>query len=1135
MIKLTFVNGHHIVDSVKYGSPSTWGAIDGDINEQRDLSLLLDNVKQDNADTREQLSTKADKEHTHLLKDITDYEAPDLSTYATKEEIPSLNGYATEDWVTNKNYLTQHQSLEDYYTKTEVDTKLNDVSGVTNVALNNYYTKTESDDKYALKTSIPSLNGYATEEWVNSKGFLTTHQSLADYAKKTDIPNMDGYATNEQLSTKQDKGDYALKSDIKPIPSVLSAFNNDVGYLTTHQDLTPYAKKTDIPSLEGYATKQWVTDKNYLTQHQSLEDYYTKSEVDNKFKNFSGGTSTDLTKYYTKVESDGKYATKEEIPSLNGYATEQWVTNKGYLTSHQDLTDYARKAEIKTVNGHSLIGSGDIQIEVGSSVDLSNYYTKTESDGKYALKTSIPSLNGYATEQWVTNKGYLTQHQSLENYYTKSEVDNKGYLTEHNPIDQEFSTTSENAVSNKLITIRLNEIERVLEELKKSSGGTTPPTPPSPTTYTLTITSSASDGASITPTYTVKSGDTSSSTTATTLTFNSGTTVEVTPSKIDGYTTPNAQTVTMDSDKQMTFTYQKETVVEPTSTVVNLKYKTTEENQEVKLMLWDTTIYNVTADGVNVRTPDFPQMEIKYTFPNIGEHVVTYEVKKGREQNAFNSGTFNGCDSLTSIEIPSGVTTIGENAFNECTSLSSITIPNTVTSMGNYAFYSCSSLSSITIPNTVTSIGESAFGSCTSLSDVTIESTTKLDYTDSFDSIDSNAVLHVPRELVDAYKADSSWTNAFGGGIVAIGETPTQLTVVNLKYKTTEANQHVTLMSRYNKSIKKFTVDGIDVTLPTTNGEPLSYFIPSSGEHVATYDVENGKEQDAFNDRLFGSCKNLTSIDIPSGVTSISHGVFYSCESLTSVTIPNTVTSIGESAFYNCSSLTSIVIPNSVLTIGNTAFMYCTNLENVVFSDHLQSIGKQAFYQCEKLTDFKVYGYNVAKQYPLTTVGEQAFAYCNSLPKYPLPYGVTTIGNGAFEDCMSIQSLLVPNGVTRAEQNLYNGCTGATDINITQSVQYIGKGTFAGCTSVTAVTIPSGVTEIDMNAFQYCSKLADVTIESPTKLTYNQGAFERIASNAVLHVPSDLVSEYQNEYGWSNSFQGGIEPMFEVEIGDGEF
>ena len=921
MIKLTFVNGHHIVDSVKYGSPSTWGAIEGDINEQRDLSLLLDKVKQDNADTKEQLSTKADKEHTHLLKDITDYEAPDLTPYATKEEIPSLNGYATEQWVNNKNYLTQHQSLEDYYTKSDVDTKIKEVSGGTNVDLTKYYTKTETDDKYALKTSIPSLKGYATEQWVENKNYLTTHQDLTDYAKKADIPSLEGYATKVDVDAKQDKGDYALKSDIKPIPSVLSAFNNDVGYLTTHQDLTPYAKKTDIPSLEGYATEQWVNNKNYLTQHQPLTDYYTKTEVDTKFKDFSGGTSTDLTKYYTKEESDGKYALKTSIPSLEGYATEEWVENKGYLTSHQDLTDYAKKAELKTVNGNSLIGSGDIQIEGGSSVDMSNYYTKTDSDGKYALKTDIPSLEGYATEQWVTSKKYLTSHQSLENYYTKSEVDNKGYLTEHNPIDQEFSTTSENAVSNKLITIRLNEIEMVLEELKKNSGGTTPPTPPSPTTYTLTITSSASDGASITPTYTVKSGETSSSTTATTLTFNSGTTVEVTPSKIDGYTTPNAQTVTMDSDKQITFTYEKETIVEPTSTVVNLKYKTT------------------------------------------------------------------------------------------------------------------------------------------------------------------------------------------------------------------MANQYVTLMGVYDNSIKKFTVDGVDVTLPTSNGGSLSCSIPSIGEHVATYEVDKGKEQDAFNSNVFGSCKNLTSIDIPSGVTSISYGAFYYCESLTSVTIPTTVTSIGDAAFYQCSSLTDVTIPNSVLTIGDTAFMYCLNLKKVVFSDHLQSIGKQAFYQCEKLTDFKVYGYNVAKQYPLTTVGERAFALCYSLPNYPLPYGVTTIGNGAFEDCRSIQTLLVPNGVTRAEQTLYNGCTGATDINITQSVQYIGKGTFGGCLSVTAVTIPSGVMEIDMNAFQYCQKLADVTIESTTKLTYNLGAFGNIASNAILHVQSELVDAYKAEGGWAGAFDGGIVAIGDFEAG----
>lgn len=330
----------------------------------------------------------------------------DASSLSFKDDatsIPNLDAYATKQWVEDKKYLTQHQSLDDYAKASEVSGELAKKSNVGHTH--------QISDITDLQTQ---LNDYATEQWVENKGYLTSHQSLDDYAKKTDIPNMDGYATKTELSTKQDKGDYALKSDIKPIPSVLSAFNNDVGYLTTHQDLTPYAKKTDIPSLEGYATKQWVTDKNYLTQHQSLEDYYTKSEVDNKFNDFSGVTSTDLTKYYTKVESDGKYATKEEIPSLNGYATEQWVTNKNYLTSHQSLEEY---------------------------------YTKTDSDGKYALKTDIPSLNGYATEQWVTNKGYLTQHQSLEDYYTKTVSDGKYALKTEIQELPKFKTVNGQAIT----------------------------------------------------------------------------------------------------------------------------------------------------------------------------------------------------------------------------------------------------------------------------------------------------------------------------------------------------------------------------------------------------------------------------------------------------------------------------------------------------------------------------------------------------------------------------------------------------------------------------------------------------------------------------------------------------------------
>ena len=81
---------------------------------------------------------------------------------------------------------------------------------------------------------------------------------------------------------------------------------------------------------------------------------------------------------------------------------------------------------------------------------------------------------------------------------------------------------------------------------------------------------------------------------------------------------------------------------------------------------------------------------------------------------------FSGCKSLTSITIPNSVKSIEQLAFWDCDSLTSITIPNSVTSIGNSAFSGCKSLISITIPNSVTSIGDRAFSNCDRLSSITI-------------------------------------------------------------------------------------------------------------------------------------------------------------------------------------------------------------------------------------------------------------------------------------------------------------------------------------------------------------------------------------------------------------------------------
>ena len=78
------------------------------------------------------------------------------------------------------------------------------------------------------------------------------------------------------------------------------------------------------------------------------------------------------------------------------------------------------------------------------------------------------------------------------------------------------------------------------------------------------------------------------------------------------------------------------------------------------------------------------------------------------------------CDSLTSVTLPEGLTTVGIRAFANCTRLAAVTLPNSVTAICENAFLGCLSLSNITFGSALASIGINAFYNCISLTDITL-------------------------------------------------------------------------------------------------------------------------------------------------------------------------------------------------------------------------------------------------------------------------------------------------------------------------------------------------------------------------------------------------------------------------------
>lgn len=288
----------------------------------------------------------------------------------------------------------------------------------------------------------------------------------------------------------------------------------------------------------------------------------------------------------------------------------------------------------------------------------------------------------------------------------------------------------------------------------------------------------------------------------------------------------------------------------------------------------------------------------------------------------------------------------------------------------------------------------------------------------------------------------------------------------------------------------------------------------------------------AIGNSAFSGCADITSVNIPTGITTLGNSVFSGCKNLLTVTISDSVESIGNTVFSNCTSLNKIsvsednaafesidfnlyskggetliqyaigkdsehfAIPNTVTSIGNYAFAYNTALVTIDINNNVTSIGNYAFRDCTALA-------TVIIPDSVTNLGTYAFRGCTSLTEATIGNGVKSIKNSTFNACDKLISVSLGNSLISIESAAFSGCSSLVNIIIPNTVTTIGDNAFNGCVSLKNITIPSGVTKIGVRVFYNCNNLNNVTI--PSGVTgIGEEAFRNCISFTSITIPSSV-------------------------------
>ena len=218
------------------------------------------------------------------------------------------------------------------------------------------------------------------------------------------------------------------------------------------------------------------------------------------------------------------------------------------------------------------------------------------------------------------------------------------------------------------------------------------------------------------------------------------------------------------------------------------------------------------------------------------------------------------------------------------------------------------------------------------------------------------------------------------------------------------------------------------------------------------------------------------------------------------------VASLGDHCFSR-SDLTSITIPSSVTSLGNYCFEWCSGLKSITIPSSVTSIGDNCFYRSD-LTSITIPS-------SVTSLGDYCFYECCGLTSITIPSSVTSLGYGCFEGCSGLTSITIPSSVTSLSDYCFYECDGLTSITIPSSVTSLGASCFSG-SGLTSITIPSSVTSLGGYCFYDCKNLKTVYFKG--KYCNSSYTNLQIPTTCIIKVPTEYLQDYKDAFGYSYKF-----------------